>query len=98
MRRLFSALVVATVLAAPMVAATSANAGERPRASVSVRVYDPYRRDSHNWDRQEERRYRAYLAERHRSYRAYQRQKRAHQRDYWRWRHEREERFRHERR
>ena len=99
MRRMFSALLVTAVMAVPMVVPTSAFAGElRANATITVRVYDPYRRDYHNWDRREEREYRAYLAERHRSYLAYHRQWLAQRRAYWRWRHERDERFEHERR
>ena len=99
MRQMFSALLMTATLAAPMVVPTSALAGE-PRANrpITLRIYDPYRRDHHVWDRREERAYRAYLAERHHSYVTYQRQRIAQRRAYWRWRHEREERFDHERR
>jgi hypothetical protein len=99
MRRLFSALLVTTALGAPAIVPPNAQAGTpRVNASLTVRVYDPYRRDYHNWDGREERAYRAYLGERHRSYVAYQRQREAERRAYWRWRHEREERLEHERR
>jgi len=99
MRRMFSALLVAGTLAAPMVATTSALAAERgTSANVTVRIYDPYRHDYHAWDSREERAYRAYLAERHRSYLAYHRQRVAQRRAYWHWRHEREERIEHQRR
>jgi hypothetical protein len=96
---MFSALLMTTTLAAPFVAPTSALAGE-PRADVSVRwrTYDPYRRDYHARDRREGRAYRSYLAERHRAYVSYQRQRLAQRRAYWRWRHEREERFEYRRR
>jgi hypothetical protein len=96
---MFSALLMTMTLAAPFVAPTSALAGEpRANASITWRTYDPYRRDYHAWDRREERAYRSYLAERHRAYVTYQRQKLAQRRAYWRWRHEREERFEHRRR
>jgi len=92
MRRIFSALVMTTTLAAPFVVPTSAFAGERRETvTITARTYDPYRRDYHVWDRREERPYRAYLAERHRAYVMYQRQRLAQRRAYWR--HEREERF-----
>jgi hypothetical protein len=71
------------------------------RATVTVtnrRVYDPYRRDYHVWDRGERRAYREYLSERHQRYLAYERQRAAERRAYWRWRHERQERLEHERR
>src|SRR6266705_2420206 len=99
MRQMFSALFVTAVLASPMVATTRALAAEpRANANITVRVYDPYRRDYHAWDNREQRTYRAYLAQRHRSYLAYQRQRLAQRRAYWQWRHEHEERFEHERR
>ena len=98
MRRAFSALLMTATLSTSVIVPTSAFAGEaRATASVTVRTYDPYRRDYHVWDRREERAYRAYLAERHRRYEAYQRQRIARQRAYWRWRHAREERFEHRR-
>jgi len=96
---MFSALLMTATLAAPTVVPTSAIAGEpRTNASVTLRIYDPYRRDYHVWDQREDRAYRAYLAERHRSYVTYRRQRLAERRAYWRWRHEREERVEHERR
>ena len=99
MRKMFSALIMTTTLAVPFVVPTSAVAGERPvGATITVRTYDPYRRDYHAWDRREARAYRAYLAERHRAYVSYERQRLAQRRAYWRWRHEREERFEHRRR
>jgi len=97
MRRMFSALIMAATLGAPMAVPASALAGTSG-AAVTVRIYDPYRRDYHRWDDREERAYRSYLAERHRSYRAYEHQRIAQRRAYWRWRHEREERLDHERR
>jgi hypothetical protein len=99
MHRVFSALLMTATLAAPMAAPASALAGEpRANATITLRIFDPYRRDYHAWDVREERAYRAYLAERHRSYITYERQRLAQRRAYWRWRHEREERFEHERR
>jgi hypothetical protein len=98
MRRMFSALLMTATLAAPMIVTTSAFAEERhERATVRSRIYDPYRRDYHVWDRREDQAYRQYLAERHRSYLTYQRQRLAQRRAYWRWRHEREERLEHRR-
>jgi hypothetical protein len=94
MRRTFSALLMTATLAAPTVAPANVLAGEpRANANITVRIYDPYRRDHHVWDQREERAYRGYLAERHRSYVAYERQRLAQRRAYWRWRHERAERF-----
>lgn len=99
MRRMVSALLMTATLATPMVVSTNAFAGTPPASvNVTVRVYDPYRRDYHVWDRQEDRAYREYLATRHRAYISYERQRVEERRAYWRWRHEREERIEHERR
>ena len=99
MPRMFSALRVTAAIGTLIVAPTSVIAGEpRVNATVTLRVYDPYRHDYHKWDRHEERAYRTYLAERNRSYLAYRRQRLAERRAYWHWRHEREERLEHERR
>jgi hypothetical protein len=57
---------------------------------VELRFYDRGHRDHHSWNGDEDRRYRAYLAERHRRYVAFQRASRQRQREYWRWRHEHE--------
>jgi hypothetical protein len=96
---MYSAVLLTAALGAPLVVPTGARAAEPHEGSrIVVRVYDPYRRDYHAWDRDEERAYRSYLAERHRSYLTYQRQRLAERRAYWRWRHERDERLEHSRR
>ncbi len=97
MRRTLPALVLTAALALPAFVSTNAF-GAAASASITIRVYDPYRHDYHRWDRDEERAYRTYLAERHRSYVAYRHQRLAERRAYWHWRHEREERIEHERR
>ena len=61
------------------------------------RVYDPYRKDYHNWDSRENDQYRRWLDERHHSYVDYDRLRGRQQREYWKWRHEREEHEEHER-
>jgi len=97
MRRLISALLVST--SALVAVPAPALAGQHASTTTARRrVYDPYRHDYHAWNRDEQRAYRAYLAERHRAYVSYQRQRAAERRAYWRWRHEREERLEHERR
>ncbi len=99
MRRMISALMMTAAIAIPVIAPASALADEhREHVRARARVYDPYRRDYHRWDRDEERAYREYLAQRHRAYVSYQRQRAAERRAYWRWRHAREERLEHERR
>ncbi len=99
MRRAISAVLITAFIA--LAAPIGALAAEQHATTTSTarrRVYDPYRRDYHAWNRDEQRAYRQYLAERHRAYLAYRRQRLAEQRAYWRWRHEREERREHERR
>jgi hypothetical protein len=83
-RPLVGPLVLAAVVATPVLMATKANAQE---ASVQVRVYDRHHKDYHNWDDREDRAYRGYLTDNHREYREYNRQKRRDQESYWKWRH-----------
>ncbi len=97
MRRAISAVLVTASLALAAPAAVFAHESHAT-TTASRRIYDPYRRDYHHWNSDEERAYRAYLAERHRAYVSYRRQRLAERRAYWRWRHEREERLEHERR
>jgi uncharacterized protein YecT (DUF1311 family) len=60
------------------------------------RVYDPYRKDYHNWDQRENEAYRHWLEERHEAYVDYERLKHKEQRAYWNWRHNHEEHEEHE--
>ena len=60
------------------------------------RVYDPYHKDYHNWDRREDDMYRRWLDERHVAYVDYERLKEKEQRAYWNWRHNHEEHEEHE--
>lgn len=96
MRRALPALLLMATLGVPAIAGAQPSATTTAR--VTVRVYDPYRRDRHYWDAREQRAYREYLAERHHRYVIYRRQSLAERRAYWRWRHEREERLERERR
>ncbi len=61
------------------------------------RVYDPDRRDYHNWDQREDEAYRHWLEERHEAYVDYNHLNRKRQREYWKWRHEHEEHEDHDR-
>lgn len=61
------------------------------------RVYDPYHKDYHNWNQQEDETYRHWLDERHDAYVDYNRLDRRRQREYWKWRHEHEEHEDHDR-
>ena len=60
------------------------------------RIYDPDRRDYHNWDTREDGVYRHWLEGRHEAYVDYEHLKRKEQREYWKWRHEHEEHEEHE--
>lgn len=85
LRRILVAFTLITTLGGGVLVPATASA-----QGVELRFYDRSHRDYHRWDRDEDRRYRAYLAERHRRYLAFQRANRQRQREYWRWRHEHE--------
>ena len=59
------------------------------------RAYDPYYRDYHAWNAQEDEAYRRWLEERHESYTDYWQLNQERQREYWKWRHKQEKRNRH---
>ena len=86
LRRTLSAFTLVAALAGSAVFPATASAGEGS-ASVTIRFFDRSHHDYHHWDRAEDVRYRAYLAERHRRYVAFQRASRERQIAYWRWRH-----------
>jgi hypothetical protein len=97
-RHTLMALALVGTVGAAVPAVASAASTDRPAVTITIhRVYDPYRRDYHVWNRREREEYREYLAARHRRYVAYERQRAAERRAYWRWRHEREERLEHRR-
>jgi hypothetical protein len=82
MRRYLSALLLGAMLSAPL--ALTAKDRDHDR-----RYYDPYRRDYHEWNENENRAWRHWREqERHRNYIEWQRANRREQREYWRWRHE----------
>ncbi len=82
-RRTFGALTLAAAIGGSVLVPTPASA----ESSVTIRFYDRDHHDYHRWNREEDRRYRAYLAERHERYLAFQRASRQRQIAYWRWRH-----------
>jgi hypothetical protein len=55
------------------------------------RVYDPYHKDYHSWNKVEDDTYRHWLEGRHAVYVDYEHLKHKDQRAYWNWRHEHEE-------
>jgi hypothetical protein len=83
-RKTFGALTLAAAIGGSVLFPTPALA----KSSVVVRFYDNDHHDYHRWNRAEDRRYRAYLAERHQRYLAFQRASRQRQIAYWRWRHD----------
>jgi hypothetical protein len=83
--RFVAALFLSAAIAAP-VSVMAAPAAQD--ASVQVRVYDKDHKDYHNWDDNEDRAYRGYLADQHMTYRAYNKQHHKTQQQYWNWRHE----------
>jgi hypothetical protein len=84
LKKTFSALTLVAALGGSVLLPATA----RAQSGVELRFYDRDHRDYHRWDRDEDRRYRAYLAERHRRYLAFQRASRQRQHAYWQWRHE----------
>ena len=88
-RRTCAAAVVAVAIGGSALLPAPAAAGEGGTA-ITIRLFDREHHDYHRWDRAEDARYRAYLAERHRRYVAFRRASRQRQIAYWRWRHERD--------
>ena len=84
MRRFMGALILYGALSTPFLAlARDHDRDDR------ARYYDPYRRDYHEWNENEERAYRHWLEqERHREYRDWKHASKRDQHEYWRWRHE----------
>ena len=61
---------------------------ERDRTTAQ-RYYDPYRKDYHVWNENEQRSWERWNRdERHRQMREFARANKREQRDYWRWRHD----------
>ena len=83
-RRTVGALTLAAAIGGSVLFPTPALA----ESGVVIRFYDRDHRDYHHWNRVEDRRYRAYLAERHERYLAFRRASRQRQIAYWRWRHD----------
>jgi hypothetical protein len=98
MHQYLGSLIVGAALIAPVGLRAATNLPEgvqiKNAAQVSVQIrtrryYDPYRRDYHVWNSNENRAYRHWaMEERHEArVRAFNRRKRAQQAEYWRWRH-----------
>jgi hypothetical protein len=80
MRRYLPALLLGVVMCGPVML----NADEHHK-----RYYDPYKKDYHEWNEQEEHAYRHWVeAERHGTYHPWVKSRKEEQREYWRWRHD----------
>jgi hypothetical protein len=87
-----SHLLMATVLAAlsavPAWAVPAQDRENHGQRQEEPRMYDSVHRDYHNWNADEDRRYREYLNEHHQKYREFSRLKKKQQNEYWQWRHD----------
>ncbi len=72
--------IIAAWVLAPVAVAVEDHRGE-------ISYYDRDGRDYHNWNRDEDRNYRAYLMERHRAYVPFVKVKVPERQDYFRYRH-----------
>jgi len=93
-RYLFSSVCLTAALAVPSVMSYAAARQDNGRQEEHRhddndrnRIYDRDHRDYHNWDDNEDHRYRQYLVERHREYHPFIEIKVKEQRAYWNWRH-----------
>jgi hypothetical protein len=78
---ILSGLMLASLVIAPLAVRAEDHRGE-------VRYYDRDGRDYHNWDRNEDRQYRAYLVERHRAYVPFVKIRVRERQEYFHYRHE----------
>jgi hypothetical protein len=81
---LLGTLAVTPTFAAPATAQDRDNHAQQQER----RVYDSAHRDYHNWNGDEDRRYREYMTEQHRKYRDFSRLSKRQQSEYWNWRHD----------
>jgi hypothetical protein len=90
-----ASLFITAALLAPMGAMAAARPQDdherHEQEERERRVYDPYHKDYHSWNHDEDRVYRQWLETRNRAYVDYDHLKRKEQREYWNWRHEHEE-------
>ena len=86
--RNISSLLLASVITVPV--ALSAQDKDHDRDDRTHRVYDPYQRDYHNWNGDEDRAYRDWYSQTYNGqrYRDYNRLSKKNQRAYWKYRHE----------
>lgn len=81
MKKILNVLFLTATLSAPLAMVASAD--------QAVVVYkDSGHHDTHEWNHDEDGRYRVYLKEHHRKYRDFKRLNQKEQEEYWAWRHE----------
>lgn len=88
-RPLLGAAVAFSMLSIPAVS-LHAQDDHHVQQSQEHRMYDPIHKDYHDWNADEDRRYRSYLEEHHRKYKEFSRTTKKQQREYWQWRHDHE--------
>jgi hypothetical protein len=76
------------MLAVSPVFALPAAAQDRQDRQQEHRMYDSAHRDYHNWNTDEDQRYREFMKEHHRKYRDFSRLSKRQQNEYWQWRHD----------
>jgi hypothetical protein len=82
--RFTSSLILAAAIAAPVTLAAPTPQG----ASIQFRVYDRDHKDYHNWDDNEDHRWRLYIQQNHWKDQDFRKAPRREQSEYWKWRHE----------
>ena len=86
MRKYFSVLLLGACLCAPAMLPAQDDRHEHDR---DKKYYDPYKRDYHEWNENENRAWRHYVTEERRGeFHDWDRANKREQRDYWRWRHD----------
>lgn len=91
MRRYMSAMLLGAVLCVPVaLTAQEREHSVESRDRVEVkRYYDPYKKDYHEWNENENRAWNHWVTEeRHGRMHDYAKARNREQRDYWKWRHE----------
>ena len=82
MRKYVTALLMGACLCLPAVVSAQDDRHDK-------KYYDPYKKDYHGWNENEDRAWKHYVTEeRHGEYHDWNKAKKKEQRDYWKWRHE----------
>ena len=88
--RFTSSLLLAGALLAPIATFAQDRDHDRDDHNKNVRVYDPYRKDYHNWNSDEDTRYRHWYTQTYsgRTYRPYKKLHKKDQQAYWKYQHD----------